>query len=179
MTLMKDGPSAATLHRQLMNANQRLEVIGAQLAALKAKHIKDDPADLNLLERVAWALAAASQASRAIQSVPFDPTGHHTPHPNDRAIPGAATRRARYQREKLERHLEDALDQWEMAKDNDFMSPSKRRAPRVTCVNKILEQPDGPPSLCGRRYPAWDPAGRPNEFCTGCGARLPVPVEAA
>ena len=175
MTVSKaDGVSPEVLRQQLMNANTRLEVVSAQCAAFGAKTIKSDVADLDILERVALALRQAAEACRAVQSVPFDPAGHHTPHPNDRAMPGSATRRARYQRERLERHLEDALDSWEQAKENDFMSPSKRRAPRVTC---ITVSPDG--DTCNRRYPAWDGSGRPNEFCTGCGARLPVAVEAA
>ena len=173
MTVSKaDGVSPEVLRFQLMKANQRIEVAAAQLAALKARDVKSDPADLDLLERVAFALLQAQQACQAIQSVPFDPGGHHTPHPNDRAIPGSATRRARYQRDKLERALEDALDQWDQVRENDFMAPSKNRAPKVRCRRRDCSRYD-------LRTAAWDFRGVANEFCSGCGERLPVPEEAA
>lgn len=173
MTVAKsDGVSAEVLRQQLMNTNSRLEVVSAQCAALGAKTIKDDVADLDILERVAFAFRQAVEACRAVQSVPFDPAGHHTPHPNDRAIPGSATRRARYQRDRLERHLEDALDGWEQARENDFMPVSKAKAPRVRCRKRACPKHD-------KWVPAWDPSGIGNEFCAGCGDRLPAPEEAA
>jgi hypothetical protein len=167
-----DGVSAEVLRQQLMNANTRLEVVSAQCAALGAKTIKSDVADLDILERVALALRQAAEACRAVQSVPFDPAGHHTPHPNDRAMPGSATRRARYQRDRLERHLEDALDSWEQAKENDFATPSRAKVPKVRCRRRDCSKYD-------RRVPAWDVNGKGNEFCSGCGERLPAPEEAA
>lgn len=146
----------------------------AQIRALGGSPKKpDDPFDsLSLLERVALTLARADETCSALQSVPFDPAGHHTPHPNDRAMPGSSSRRARYQREKLERHLEDALDAWEEAKDNDFVAPSKARVPKVRCRRRDCSKYD-------RRVPAWDVNGKGNEFCSGCGERLPAPEEAA
>lgn len=170
--ITKDGVSPEVLRQQLMNANTRLEVVSAQCAALGAKQIKSDVADLDILERIAFALRQANEACRAVQSVPFDPAGHHTPHPNDRAIPGSATRRARYQRDKLERHLEAALDSWEQAKENDFASPSKGSVPKVRCRRRDCGRYD-------RRVPAWGHDGSANEFCAGCGERLPAPEEAA
>lgn len=172
MSLLRDGTSPEVLRKQLMGANQRIEVLTAQLHALGATKAKQDPADLNLLERIAWALASAAEASRAVQSVPFDPTGHHTPHPNDRAIPGSSTRAARYQKQKLESALSDALEAWEQARENDFVAPSKARVPKSRCRRR-----DCPKT--GVRVPAWDLNGKPNEYCAGCGDRLPAPEEAA
>ena len=172
MTLMKDGASPQVLRLQLEKANNRVEVAGAQLAALGAKRIKADHADLNLLERIAFALAQAQEACQAIQSVPFDPAGHHTPHPNDRAMPGAATKRVRYQRAKLERALEAALDSWEQVKENDFFAPSKNKAPSVRCRTRNCPREN-------HRKPAWEFDGTPNEFCSKCGNKYPPPEEAA
>lgn len=169
-SLRSDGVSAEVLRTQLMKANTRIEVLGAQLAALRAKTIKEDPADLTLLERVAWALASAAEAARAVQSVPFDPAGHHTPHPNDRAIPGSATRAARYQKDKLERGIEQALNAWETARENDFR-PKRKKVPMVRCRVRGCPKAD-------RWVYAWDDRdGKANEFCSGCGSRLPTPEE--
>lgn len=174
MTVAKaDGVSPEVLRLQLMKANQRVEVAGAQLAALKAARIKDDPSQLNLLERVAWALCAAQAASQAVQSVAFDPTGHHIPHPNDRALPGSSTKRARKAWAKLERSLEMALDEWEEARERDFMGVKpgdQGYIPRVRCGKRGCSHYDVP-------VPAWDRRGRAKEFCTGCSERMPAPVE--
>ena len=167
-----DGVSAEVLRQQLMNTNSRLEVVSAQCAALGAKTIKSDVADLDILERVAFALGQAVEACRAVQSVPFDPAGHHTPHPNDRAQPGSATRRARYQRDRLEDALERALTSWEDARENDFQTPSKAKVPKVRCRRRDCSRYD-------KRVPAWGHDGSANEFCAGCGDRLPAPEEAA
>ena len=165
-----DGVSAEVLRLQLMKANQRVEVAGAQLAALGAKRVKDDPADLNLLERIAWALISADEACKAVQSVPFDPAGHHTPHPNDRAIPGNSTAAARRARHVLETGFEQVLERWEASKAADF-HPTSTRGPSVRCGNREC-------GAYGKRIPAWDHRGT-NEFCSRCGRRLPAPPAGA
>lgn len=167
-----EGTSPEVLAEQLMKANKRVEVAKAQVIGLGAKQLKGLYGELDLVERVAFALNDAHEAAQAIQSVPLDPGGHHTPHPNDRAIPGSSTRRVRYQREKLERAIEDALDTWEQVKENDFITPPKNKAPRVRCRKRDCVKYD-------RRVPAWDFTGAANEFCAGCGDRLPKPEEAA
>lgn len=164
-----DGASPEVLRRQLEKANQRVEVVAAQCAALGAKRIKADPADLNLLERIAWALFAADEASQALQSPPLDPTGHHTPHPNDRAMPGAATKAARRARWTLESDLERALVKFEGSKEADF-HPTSTRGPMVRCGNRDCDKR-------GKRVPAWDHQGT-NEYCGRCGVRLPAPADA-
>lgn len=167
---IREGVSPEVLRFQLMKANQRLGVLEAQLASYGGE-IKSDPSEMSLSERVAWAIRAATEAAVAVQSVPFDPSGHHTPHPNDRAIPGSATRRARYQRDKLVRAIEQALDHWESSRDGDF-SPIRANVPKVRCRRRDCAKYD-------KRVPAWDHNGVANEFCGGCGNRLPVPEEAA
>lgn len=168
-----DGWSPQTLADQLMKANKRIEALGAQLVALKAGKLKDDHTDLNVLERVAYALMEAAQASAAQQSVPLDPAGHHTPHPNDRAEPGGATKRVRRAWLKLERALEDAVRDWEESKERDFLPlrPGEQGyIPRVRCGKRGCSHYDVP-------VPAWDRRGRANEFCTGCSQRLPAPTQ--
>ena len=172
MGLTRDGISPEVLRQQLQLANTRIQVLVAQLDALKAESIKSDPADLNLLERVAWALRDASDASTALQSMVMDPTGFHAVHLHDRGLPGGATKRARYQRGKLERAIENALDAWEQVKENDFFAVSKNQPPRVRCRTRSCPRE-------GRRVPAWEFDGTPNEFCSKCGHRYPPPEEAA
>lgn len=168
------GINPTALKKQIEDLRDRNEWLSAQIRALGGSPKKpDDPFDsLTVLERVAFTLARADETCSALQPVAFDPTGHHTPHPDDRAIVGSATRRARYQRDKLERHLENALDAWEEAKDNEFLTLSKHKTPKVRCRRRDCAKYD-------RRVPAWDVNGKGNEFCSGCGERLPAPEEAA
>lgn len=166
-----DAISAPVLADQLMKANKRLEVVSAQCAALGAKTIKSDQAHMNLLERIAWTLRSASEAAQALQSVPFDPAGHHTPHPDDRALPGSSTKQARRAWLKLERALDDALTDWEDARERDFIplrSGDKGYIPKVRCGNRACPAYD-------ERVPAWNHRGRAHEFCTACTHRLPPP----
>lgn len=166
-----DGISPPVLADQLMKANKRLEVVSAQCAALGAKTIKADQAQMNLLERVAWTLRSASESCQALQSVPLDPAGHHTPHPDDRALPGSTTKMARRAWSKLERALDEALDEWEESRERDFVplkSGDKGYIPKVRCSNRKCDRYD-------ERVPAWNHRGRPAEYCTGCSERLPAP----
>ena len=167
-----EGVSPQILADQLMKANKRIEVLGAQLVSLKADKLKDDHTQLNVLERVAYALREASHAAVAQQSVPLDPAGHHTPHPNDRAEPGGATKRVRRARTKLENALDDAVRDWDEAKERDFLPvrPGEQGyVPRVRCGKRGCSHYDVP-------VPAWDRRGRAKEFCTGCSQRLPQPI---
>lgn len=152
----------------------RNEWLAAQVRALGGNPKQpDDPFDsLTVLERVALTLAQADEACQALRSVPLDPGGHHTPHPNDRGMPGSATRAARYRRDKLVASLELAVDSWENAKQHDFHPPAQGQAPKVRCRRRDCVR-------YGRRVAAWDVRGVPNEFCSGCGERLPAPEEAA
>ena len=168
--LKPEGPSAKVLYDQLMNKIKEIEVVRAQLVAMKAKRVKDDHAELNLLERVAYALMEAAQAAQAQQSVPLDPAGHHSPHPDDRAIPGSSTKAARRARYSLESGLEQVLDRWETSKAADF-HPTSTKGPSTRCRKRACPK-------YGKRVAAWDHRGT-NEFCTGCGDRLPAPEAAA
>ena len=168
------GMSPSVVLKQMKELRDRNDWLSAQVRALGGNPKQpEDPFDsLSILERVALTLALADQACQALHSVPLDPGGHHTPHPNDRGIPGSATRAARYRRNKLVDSLELAVASWENAKQHDFHPPAQDRAPSVRCRRRDCAR-------YGRRTPAWDVRGVPNEFCSGCGERLPVPEEAA
>ena len=168
------GLSPESLRTQLSNLRDHAAVLTAQVRALggKPKNVNDPFDSLSILERVARTLALADEACEALRSPPLDPGGHHTPHPHDRGLPGSATRAARYRRNKLVDSLELAVASWENAKQHDFHPPAQDRAPSVRCRRRDCAR-------YGRRTPAWDVRGVPNEFCSGCGERLPVPEEAA
>ena len=171
MTATREGLSAEALRRQAMNANAENEVLRSQVDALRSfikVRLNSDEEQLALLERVAYALRSAREASRAIQSVPLDPTGHHTPHPNDRGVVGAPTRAARYQAQKLEKGLLRVVDSWHSARDNGFRSTRTHR-PMTRCRN------EGHCWKANRWVEAWDERGGASEFCNGCGHRLPPP----
>lgn len=164
------GLSPESLRTQLSNLRDHAAILTAQVRALGGtpKNANDPFDSLTVLERVALTLALADEAASAVQSVPFDPAGHHTPHPNDRAIPGSSTRAARYRRDKLVRTIESAVAAWEGSKHNDFR-PIRKQAPMTRCRN------EGNCKRANRWVEAWDDKGGANEFCTGCGHRLPPP----
>lgn len=164
------GLSPESLRTQLANLRDHAAILSAQVRALGGKPKRpDDPFDsLSTVERVALTLAMADEAASAMRSGPLDPAGHHTPHPNDRAIPGTSTRAARYRRDKLVRSIESACSSWEGSKHNDFR-PIRKTAPMTRCRN------EGNCDRANRWVEVWDEKGKPNEFCSGCGHRLPAP----
>lgn len=161
-----------TLATQLQKANAHVSKLAAQVRALGGEPIGfDSPFDaLSLLEQVALTFAEAAEAAQAAQSIPLDPTGHHIPHPNDRAAPGGSTARVRRAIRRMENAIQEALNEFDEKKERNFLSlkpGEKGYVPRVRCGTRGCKRYD-------EKVPAWDSKGA-NEFCRSCGARFSSP----
>lgn len=150
--------STKVLNHQLGNANDRVKVLEAEVAALQAElgRLPDTQ-----LVKIAEELRFGSLAISAVQGQKFDESGVRQRN-KEYPMPGQATHNARIALSRFRRDMGRALAMWVKSREHNW-----RIAPTIQCWSRECGR-------YGRTEEAWvEWRGRTlnNEFCPSCGSR--------